>query len=188
MSAPKRGPASWRLLTKRRSEPDCRRSNAARSKRSTALDWKWPPTACPASGRANTAGARSLLLLAQSQNKIVGGPCPHIAPAVLFTGRDVGYRARSQRSRAPRDGHFERALMDHDHLFVHMVVGRMRRLARPQLGHVQIDQEPGVRGPIEDRALAVRPVYLDRKVRTGIRLGRQRPSLRRGLSRGHDGK
>ena len=126
--------------------------------------------------------------LAQSQNKIVGGPGPHIAPAMLFIRSDVGYRARSQRSGSPRDGHFERALMDHDHLFVHVVVGRMRRLAGTQLGHVQIDRESGVRGPIQDGALAVRSIYLDRKVRIGIRLGRQRRSLRRGLNCSQGGK
>src|SRR5262249_58734131 len=96
----------------------------------------------------------SLLLLAQSENKIVGASGPHIAPAVLFTRRDVGYRARPQRSGPPGDRHFERALMDHDHLFVHVVVRRMRRLAWPQLGHVQIDRESGVRYTIQHGTLA----------------------------------
>jgi hypothetical protein len=47
--------------------------------------------------------------------------------------------------------------VDHDHLFVHMVMRRVRRTAGGQLGDVQIDGKARMRFAIEDGPRGVRP-------------------------------
>ena len=107
----------------------------------------------------------------------------HIAPAVLFARRHVRYRTRTQIGAAPGDRHFERSLPDHDHFFVDVMVRRMRRQTRSELGQVQLDRKCGMRFALEDGARPVRPRGADRQIRKRIGLRQQRRVLRGRLGR-----
>lgn len=114
------------------------------------------------------------LFPAQRENKVLRGGSPDVAPSVFFIGSDVGDRAWTQSGFAVEDGDLKRTGLDHDHLFVHVVMRRMRRSAGSEFRHVKFDRNAGVIDPVEDRTGVVSAIGAHREVFKTIRLGWQR--------------
>src|ERR1017187_10271278 len=115
------------------------------------------------------------------EDEIMRANAPGVVPAVLFVGGDVCDGTRSQFGAAARDGHFHSPFADEDHLFVDMVMRRMRRAAWRQLRLMQLDPPSGVRFAIEHRPELIRPAGLHRDLVEAVGLGRQGGVLRAGL-------
>src|SRR5437879_12443256 len=74
--------------------------------------------------------SRSLLVPPQRDHPILGVRTSHVAPAVLFIGSDKPHRTRTQIDTLSGDGDLERPFAHQHHLFVRVMMRRMRSLAR----------------------------------------------------------
>jgi len=98
---------------------------------------------------------RSRAIAAESEHEVERARRADIAPAVMIVRSHECRRTRAERGGPTGDGDFERPFLDHDHLFVEVAMGRVRRLAGSQLGHVQLDGKPGMRLALENGPRAV---------------------------------
>jgi len=126
---------------------------------------------------------RSPVVAAESEHEVECARGAYVAPAVMVVRGHERRRARAQRGGAAGDGDFERPFLDHHHLFVDMAMGRMRRLAGGELGHVQLDGEPGVGIALEDGPRTVLAAGVDGEVLELVGIRDQGRVLRGGIGR-----
>ncbi len=127
---------------------------------------------------------QSRVVAAESEHEVERPSGAHIAPAVMVVRSHERRRARAESGGAAGNGDFERPFVDHDHLFVDMAMRRMRRLAGSQLGHMQLDGEPGVRFALEDGPRTIRAARVNGKVLEAVGIRSQWRALRRALAGG----
>jgi len=102
--------------------------------------------------------------VAQRNHKILRPAGSGVANAVFLVGGGphyrTGFHARGHRSQC----HIELAGLEHHHFFVRVLVRRVRRHARTQIGQVQFDVIASVRRAVENLARLVRPVSRHRQI------------------------
>ncbi len=91
-------------------------------------------------------------LPAKREDVVAGARFAGVTPTVFDIGFDVGHGTGAERGDFAAKGDFENALVDDDHLFVDVLVGRVRSEARPEFGLMHFDTETGVRLAIKDGA------------------------------------
>lgn len=98
---------------------------------------------------------------------------------MLLVGCDIRDAARPDSGGFSRYGDLKRALVYHDHLFVDVMVRRMRAFARAKLGDVQLDGNAGMSFSAEHRPRFA----MKRKILELVNFRGQRRILRRSVSR-----
>ena len=78
------------------------------------------------------------------RTKYVSWAGADVFPAVQIVGADISDRTGSDAGAFAQDSDFERAFLQHDHLFVDVLMGRMRHLAGRKSRDVQFDRQSGV--------------------------------------------
>ena len=127
---------------------------------------------------------QSRVIAAESEHEVEGSAGAHVAPTVMIVRGHERGRAWTESGGAAGDGDFERPFVDHDHFFVDVAMGRMGRLAGSQLGHVQLDREPGMRFALQDGPRTVRAAGVNGKVLEAVGIRGQGRALRRALAGG----
>ena len=89
------------------------------------------------------------------QHKILGVVIAHIAYSMLIVGSDKSHRTRSRFGALSLDGDLQRALPDEKHLFMRVVVGRVRPIARSQVRFVDLDSAVLMREPVKNRTRSI---------------------------------